>query len=100
MLIDKNTKVVILKGGVSDESKVSESTARSVANALREKGLKVLEITVKEENLPNLATEIRTLKPDVICALHGGIGENGVIQGLLETLKIHYSFRCFCFINS
>ena len=92
MLIDKNTKVVILKGGVSDESKVSESTARSVAKALRERGLKVFEITINEENLPNLAAEIRTLKPDVIFnALHGGIGENGVIQGLLETLKIPYT---------
>ena len=92
MLIDKYTKVLILKGGISDESKVSESTARSCANALREKELKVLEITVEIENLPNLASEIRILKPDVIFnALHGGIGENGVIQGLLETLKVPYT---------
>ena len=92
MLIDKNTKVLILKGGVSDERKVSESTARSVANALSERGLKVLEITVKEKNLANLAAEIRTLKPHVIFnALHGGMGENGVIQGLLETLKVPYT---------
>ncbi|OUX44665.1 hypothetical protein CBE37_00910 [bacterium TMED277] len=92
MLIDKNTKVLILKGGISDESKVSEATARSCSNALRERELKVLEIAVEVENLPNLASEIRTLKPDVIFnALHGGIGENGVIQGLLETLRVPYT---------
>ena len=92
MLIDKNTKVVVLKGGISDESKVSEATAKSCANALREKELKVLEIAVEEGNLPNLASEIRKLKPDVIFnALHGGVGENGVIQGLLETLKVPYT---------
>ena len=92
MLIDKNTKILILKGGISDESKVSEATAKSCANALREKKLEVLEIAVEEENLSMLPSEIGKLKPDVIFnALHGGIGENGVIQGLLETLKVPYT---------
>ena len=92
MFIDENTKIVILKGGISDEKEVSEATARSCANALREKKLKVLEIAVEVENLSNLASEIKNLKPDVIFnALHGGIGENGVIQGLLETLQVPYT---------
>ena len=92
MVIDKNTKVLILKGGLSEESKVSKATAESCANALRERKLQVKEIIVGKENLANLTSEIQKSQPDVIFnALHGGIGENGVIQGLLETLKVPYT---------
>ena len=39
-----------------------------------------------------LGEGIKSKKPDVIFnALHGGIGENGTIQGLFETLKIPYT---------
>ena len=48
---------------VKEESKVSEATAKSCANALRERRLDVLEIAIGEENLPNLASEIRILHP-------------------------------------
>ncbi len=92
MIINKKTKILILKGGISDESKVSEATAKSCASALRERKLKVFEITVDENSLPNLALEIGKIQPDVIFnALHGGKGENGVIQGLLETLNVPYT---------
>jgi len=92
MQIDRNTKVVLLKGGISDESSVSEATAESCANALRQREIKVQEIVVGVRNLKNLASEIQNLQPDVIFnALHGGIGENGVIQGLLETLNVPYT---------
>ena len=92
MQIDKNSKVVILKGGISEESTVSEATAESCSNALRQRELRVQEIAVGVGSLTNLASEIQSSQPDVIFnALHGGIGENGVIQGLLETLYVPYT---------
>ena len=86
------SKVLVLQGGVSEEKEVSDSTAESCIEALKRINLDVDAVSVNSNNIHDLAEVIKSQNPDVIFnALHGGIGENGTIQGLFETLKIPYT---------
>ena len=86
------SKVLVLQGGVSEEKEVSDSTAESCIEALKRINLNVDAVSINSTNILNLAEVIKSQNPDVIFnALHGGIGENGTIQGLFETLKIPYT---------
>ncbi len=86
------SKVLVLQGGVSEEKEVSDSTAESCIEALKRINLDVEAVSVNSNNLKDLAEVIKSQNPDIIFnALHGGIGENGTIQGLFETLKIPYT---------
>ena len=81
-------RVAILKGGNSVEREVSISTGQSCSKALIRLGYNVKSIDTKE----NFIGELIKFKPDVVFnALHGKYGEDGIIQGLLETLKIPYT---------
>ena len=86
------SKVLVLQGGVSEEKEVSDSTAESCIEALKRINLDVEAVSINSNNIHDLAEVIKSQNPDVIFnALHGGIGENGTIQGLFETLKIPYT---------
>ncbi len=86
------SKVLVLQGGVSEEKEVSVSTAESCIDALKSINLDVDAVSVDSNNIHDLAAVIKSQNPDIIFnALHGGIGENGTIQGLFETLKIPYT---------
>ncbi len=86
------SKVLVLQGGVSEEKEVSDSTAESCIEALKRINLDVDAVSINSNNINDLAEVIKSQKPDIIFnALHGGIGENGTIQGLFETLKIPYT---------
>ncbi len=90
--LKKISKVLVLQGGVSEEKEVSASTAESCIEALQRTKLHIDAVSINSNNVYNLAEVIKSKYPDVIFnALHGGIGENGTIQGLLETLKIPYT---------
>ena len=81
-------KIVILCGGDSPERDVSLVSGEAVAKALSRKH-RVFKLDPVEKNF---AEKLISLKPDcVFIALHGGKGENGVIQGFLETLNIPYT---------
>ncbi|NQW12035.1 MAG: D-alanine--D-alanine ligase [Alphaproteobacteria bacterium] len=83
-----NTHVVVLKGGWSAEREVSLVTGRECAAALRTAGFRVSEIDVDR----SIANRLQELKPDICFnALHGPIGEDGNIQGLLNILGIPYT---------
>ncbi|MDC3107742.1 D-alanine--D-alanine ligase [Paracoccaceae bacterium] len=86
------TKIVVLHGGISEEKEVSNSTAESCIEALKRIEFDVEALNVDSANMEDLAEIIKVKNPDVIFnALHGGIGENGTIQGLFEILKIPYT---------
>ena len=81
-------RVAILKGVDSVEREFSISTRQSCSKALIRLGYNVKSIDTKE----NFIGELIKFKPDVVFnALHGKYGEDGIIQGLLETLKIPYT---------
>lgn len=84
--------IVVLQGGNSPEREVSLTSAKAVADELRRLGYQVTELDPSDfPVLGDLLTQLDVLKPDMIFnALHGGTGENGEIQALLELTG--YSF--------
>ena len=80
--------VAVLMGGWSAEREVSLRSGVACARALRDEGFQVTEIDVTRD----IAQTLAMLKPDVAFnALHGKVGEDGTIQGILEVLQIPYT---------
>ena len=80
--------VAILMGGWSAERPVSLNSGRGCADALEARGYRVSRIDVDR----SIAETLARLKPDVAFnALHGRVGEDGAIQGVLEILRIPYT---------
>ena len=73
--------VVVLAGGLSHERDVSLRSGSRLHEALRDLGM---EVTVRDTDV-DLIPWLAETKPDAaIITLHGGRGENGAIQGILE----------------
>jgi len=88
-LIDTNTRIAVLAGGMSNEREVSLRSGKNCLNALQRLGYKnsVL-IDVNE----NIVSKLREEKIEIAYnALHGKFGEDGCIQGILEILGIKYT---------
>lgn len=80
--------IAVLMGGRSSEREVSLRSGTACANALTEIGYRVTPIDVGRD----IAERLMALKPDACFnALHGKWGEDGCIQGVLETLEIPYT---------
>ena len=79
--------VVVLAGGLSHERDVSLRSGSRLYESLRGLGMDVTLRDVDSDLIPWLVET----KPDAaIIALHGGRGENGAIQGILEMVGIPY----------
>ena len=79
--------VVVLAGGLSHERDVSLRSGSRLYESLRHLGMEVTLRDVDSDLIPWLVET----KPDAaIIALHGGRGENGAIQGVLEMVGIPY----------
>jgi len=80
--------VAVLYGGWSSEREVSLRSGEACAGALERRGYRVSRVDVGRD----IASVLAALKPDaVLVMLHGRPGEDGTIQGVLETLGIPYS---------
>jgi D-alanine-D-alanine ligase len=81
-------KVAVLMGGPSAEREISFLSGNAVLKALIEKG-------VDAHAFDPALQDVWTLKEErfdrVFIALHGRFGEDGTVQGALETLKIPYT---------
>jgi len=84
----RNKRVGVLVGGLSSERDVSLKSGAAVANALRRRGYNVVVIDAMRDVAQTLVKERVEV---VYVALHGKLGEDGAIQGLLEVLGIPYS---------
>jgi len=84
----RKKKIGVLMGGMSAEREISLNTGSSILDALIKNGYNAVAIDVDM----NIA---ETLKQSGIetafIALHGLLGEDGAIQGLLEIAKIPYT---------
>jgi D-alanine-D-alanine ligase len=81
-------RVAVLMGGLSAERQVSLVSGRACADALERLGATVSGVDAGRD----LAQVLAKLKPDVCFnGLHGAWGEDGCVQGLLETLAIPYT---------
>ena len=82
------TRVAVLMGGRSAEREVSRNTGAQVAEALASRGHEVF--TIDSARADFIAT-IQEAAPDVVfICLHGRLGEDGTVQGLLELLDTPY----------
>ena len=80
--------VAVLMGGLSSERDVSLSSGKGCADALEGQVARISRIDAGRD----LAQVLTDLKPDVVLnALHGDWGEDGCVQGILETLQIPYT---------
>ena len=87
--IDKNSKIAVLFGGLSNEREVSLRSGKNVFKALIELGYKDVTLIDADKNIAQAL--IDTKIEFVINVLHGRYGEDGCIQGVLEILGIPYS---------
>lgn len=84
-------RIVVLYGGESDEREVSLQSGMRVAAALRSAGHQVMRVDHRIERLPAILSDLRAADA-VFLALHGGDGEDGSLQALLEQNGIfHYT---------
>jgi D-alanine-D-alanine ligase len=81
-------KVGVLLGGMSAEREVSLAGGRAVANGLRRAGFEVVEIDVSKD----LDRDLRAADVEAVyIVLHGRLGEDGTVQGMLEMMGIPYT---------
>jgi len=81
-------KVAVLYGGNNSEREVSLQTGQAVFEALQRKGVDAELIDTKFEYI-NKLQEGNFARAFI--ALHGRVGEDGTIQGLLDCLNIPYT---------
>ena len=86
MLTDK--KIGVLMGGISSEREVSLRSGGAVFKALKKLGYNAVAIDAAS----NICEVLKKEKIDIaFLVLHGGWGEDGSIQGLLEVMGIPYT---------
>lgn len=82
-------KVVLLLGGNAAEREISLKSGSAVLPALQKTGLEIVSLDPADEGF---AQRLQQENPDkVFIALHGVGGEDGMIQGFLQTLGYSYT---------
>jgi D-alanine--D-alanine ligase len=82
----RDLKVGVLMGGTSTEREVSFKSGAAIATALEQVGFNVVRVELNADELPAATRQCQVVFP----ALHGGFGENGGIQQLLEDARLPY----------
>ncbi|MGI9392717.1 MAG: D-alanine--D-alanine ligase [Parvibaculales bacterium] len=91
--MSKKPVIGVLLGGLSSERDISLASGKACVEALQRLDYPICEMDVGED----IAEQLLAKKPDIaLNALHGGAGENGIIQGLLESLHIPYTHSGVC----
>lgn len=83
-------RVAVLMGGAAAEREVSLKSGRAVLQALLEKGVDAVGLDVGQRPIQPLL-DARPPYDRVFNIIHGRGGEDGVLQGALETLGIPYT---------
>ena len=84
----KDKQIGILLGGLSAERDISLKTGEAMFEALKARGYRVQKVFVDGD----IDRVLRQTTIDVaVIALHGTYGEDGCIQGMLETMGIPYT---------
>jgi D-alanine-D-alanine ligase len=81
-------RVAVLKGGDSLERQVSLRSGAQVQDALERLGYETVAVDVG----PDFVSRLLNDRPDAaFVALHGGDGENGTVQELMEAIGVPYT---------
>lgn len=84
----KKCRIVVIRGGRSNEREISLQTGKNVEDALRSRGHDVTGMDLDEDLFRFLLEK----KVDAaFIALHGKWGEDGTVQGFLEVLGLPYT---------
>lgn len=87
-----NSRIGVLMGGSSSEREVSLKSGQAVFEALKNAGLDVVAVDLKDDHKENIIQQIKNYKiKTAFIALHGQFGEDGTVQKLLEENKIPYT---------
>ncbi|MEC0093808.1 D-alanine--D-alanine ligase [Paenibacillus macquariensis] len=81
-------KVGVIMGGISSEIEVSLNTGKEMMNHLDRNQYEVIPVVFNKPE--ELVEKVKGLD-FALLALHGAYGEDGTIQGMLETLGIPYT---------
>ena len=85
---EHHKRVAVLMGGWTTEASVSRVSGKFCGQAARNAGWDAVEIEVDRD----ISAKLAEFKPNrVFNALHGQIGEDGNIQGLLNIMNIPYT---------
>ncbi len=88
----KKTRVAVLMGGPSNEHEVSLNSGEHVLEALNPKMYDAVGITINKQGEWETPIETLANKVDIaFIALHGTYGEDGTIQGELESAHLPYT---------
>ena len=84
----RGKRIGVLMGGTSPEREVSLRSGMAVYRALKARRYDVVSIDVGDD----LCAVLKKEKIEIaFIVLHGGYGENGAVQGLLEVMSIPYT---------
>lgn len=87
MIKYSDLSIAVVFGGTSIEAEVSRVSSQGVIAALRDNYHKVQAI----ELTPNLADDLKQAQIELVFPIvHGHPGEDGTLQGFLETLRLPY----------
>ncbi|MFO8144215.1 MAG: D-alanine--D-alanine ligase [Candidatus Syntrophosphaera sp.] len=86
-------RITVLLGGNSPEREVSLVSGSAIAKGLRERSFEVNELDPADfPNLRDLLEKLAELGTEIVFfGLHGGVGENGVMQAALDLAGISYT---------
>ncbi|MBI4309690.1 MAG: D-alanine--D-alanine ligase [Candidatus Omnitrophica bacterium] len=82
----------VLMGGYSSEREISLKSGRAVAAALSAAGHQVTPVDITAQDKQKIIEQVRSAGMDIaFIALHGRLGEDGVIASILEEMDILYT---------
>ena len=87
--VNKNSRIAVLCGGLSNEREVSLRSGKNAFKALIELGYKNVTLIDVDRDISSVLKEAQI--EYALNMLHGRYGEDGCIQGVLEFLNIKYS---------
>lgn len=84
----RDKRVGVLFGGLSAEREISHLSGAAICKTLQERGYAVTPIEVDSRG--EWMSQVREIEV-VFIALHGKLGEDGTVQGVLELLGVPYT---------
>jgi D-alanine--D-alanine ligase len=88
----KFSRVAVLMGGDSQERDISVLSGKAVSEALKKRNYNVNNIILDKIDFKDIKEKVADLSIEaVFIALHGGAGEDGRIQNILQKLQLPYT---------
>src|SRR3989344_2049740 len=85
-------RIGVLMGGYSAEREISLKSGTAVAESLKRQGGEVIAIDIMVKDKEKITSLVRSYNLDVaFIALHGRLGEDGIIQSILEEIGVPYT---------